>query len=68
MGHLPTAVSAASMLRYLEEVDMELESGGVSHTPEAHAFVVAREDVYGPNILGREIGVHNRTLSLIPHG
>lgn len=61
-------MSAVSMVRCLEEVDMELESGGVSRTPEGHAFVVAREDVYGPSILGREIGEHHRTLSLIPHG
>lgn len=40
-------MSAASMVRCLEEVDLELESGGVSRIPEDHAFVVAREDVYG---------------------
>lgn len=47
VGHLPTAMSAASMVRCLEEMDLELESGGVSRTPEDHAFEVAREDVYG---------------------
>lgn len=43
-------MSAASMVRCLEEVDLELESGGVSRTPEDHAFVVAREDVCGPRV------------------
>ena len=43
-------MSAASMVGCLEEADMELESGGVNRTPEAHAFVVAREDVYGPRV------------------
>lgn len=46
----PTPTCAASMVRCLEEVGVELGSGAVSRASEDHAFVDAEGDPYGLSV------------------